>query len=487
MSNGSMMRGRFDSLLVLLVALPVYLATGQRTLYGVDGWRLLRRAATDDVRSEMHLLYKPMAVAAKQIGALLDVPMLESVVALSGVGTAVGVALVHAAARRFGLGRGDALWVAVLVGTAPGVWFYATVVERHGPFFAFVGLSAWALAWFAVRPGPWAALGFSLAVSLAYAAHSTGILLTAGYLPLWAWWLRQGSGAAATPWSRIVLLGGLAGFGAGGLAFVARRIGVWIGTVTQESSNFDFFLQHAAVHVAQPETIPINLAQEYLMPFLPLSVLAPAVFLRRGRRPAEPLLGAALLIAIGVYAAISFTILGDFSESGAYALPLAFPLAFAVVRCWSPAVRVLAVVIACSVSIAWIHDHDKEPLRPRADGLRALAGTAEPYLVAAAWDDFALLFGYFPAARWTVDYYDAFDAHGFDRALVEANGPLLAQALLAQSDGRPIFLSEQGERTLARPAEEGKAGSLVLDVLQQAFRFEPVSAGGFEGYRLEPR
>ena len=161
------MRGRFDSLLVLLVALPVYLATGQRTLYGVDGWRLLRRAATDDVRSEMHLLYKPMAVAAKQIGALLDVPMLESVVALSGVGTAVGVALVHAAARRFGLGRGDALWVAVLVGTAPGVWFYATVVERHGPFFAFVGLSAWALAWFAVRPGPWAALGFSLAVSLA--------------------------------------------------------------------------------------------------------------------------------------------------------------------------------------------------------------------------------------------------------------------------------------------------------------------------------
>ena len=33
------MRGGFDSLWVLLVALAAYLGLGQRTLYGVDGWR----------------------------------------------------------------------------------------------------------------------------------------------------------------------------------------------------------------------------------------------------------------------------------------------------------------------------------------------------------------------------------------------------------------------------------------------------------------
>ena len=50
-----------------------------------------------------------------------------------------------------------------------------------------------------------------------------------------------------------------------------------------------------------------------------------------------------------------------------------------------------------------------------------------------------------------------------------------------------LFLTDAGLETLRGPADPGKAGPLVVEVLERGFVFEPVERGGFRGSRLVPR
>src|SRR5690606_2612405 len=117
----SAVRRALDPLFVLIAAGAVYLALGQRTFYGVDGWMLARRVIAGDVRSDMHLLYKPLAALAVAAGERLGLSPYESMVALSGVGTAIGVAAIHAALRTLGASRRRAGLGAAIAGAMPGV------------------------------------------------------------------------------------------------------------------------------------------------------------------------------------------------------------------------------------------------------------------------------------------------------------------------------------------------------------------------------
>ena len=472
---------RLDTLWVFLVTLAAHLAVGQRTLYGVDGWRLLRRIAGGDRRSDMHLLYKPGAVLARDVGAWFGVPVLESVVAYSALGTAIGVAAFHLASRWSGLARRDALLVALLVGVAPGVVWYASVVERHGPFFAFAGLSAIAAVLWARWPGPLTALALALGTTLAYAAHSTGVLLLGAWLPFGVALARHRDPGCRLP--PLVVWGVVAIVATGAGMVAARELGVWVGVVTLRSGNLDFFLQHAAVHVRQPWLLPVNTWQELVVPFVPASILWLVAFWRPALR------GLAIATVVGLlgYQAISFAILGGFEERGAYTLPMVWPLAWLTVACWSRRVVLVAAIAGAGLALGWIVQHDVEPFRDQAAAIRAIA--PEPpgaYLIAAAPGDFELIYAHFPDATAAGDYYDAFDAHGFPVDLVRTHAKTFLQRLEQLRAGRPMLMTARGLAFLETPADVGKAGPLVLAVLANGYRFEPAGAG-FDGYRLVPR
>ncbi|MBK8978041.1 MAG: hypothetical protein IPM29_19215 [Planctomycetes bacterium] len=484
----SPLRARLDTLWVLAVALVVYLLAGQRTLYGVDGWRLLRRIHAEDIRSDMHLLYKPLALLAKRTGEVLGAPMLESVVALSGVGTAIGVALCHAAARRLGVTRREALLLAALVGTAPGVVFYATVVERHGPFFAFYGFSVWAAAVLATRRTArgevLAALLLAVATTSAYAAHSTGFLVLAVHLPLLAWFSRAGfADSAPRSWRRLWGLAALTCVATVVGMWGARHLGVLAGTVGDVRGNYAFFVQHASEQIKHPAELPRNLWQEIIQPFLPMSVLSLGLYRRGFARGLAAALGCAVL----AYWGISFAILAGFEERGAYALPLAWPLALAVLLAWPRRFGWIAVAVAALLSALWIVRHDTEPFAARAEGMRALAAPGEPYPIAASPEDFSTLWGYFQGARSADDFYDAFDARAFPAETLQRFGALLVTKIEQLRAGRILLLSEDGLHTLEQPAKPGEAGPLVLELLRERYEFEPVASLAFHGYRLTPR
>jgi hypothetical protein len=477
-------RRLLDSCSVSALALLVYLGLGQRTFYGVDGWMLVRRVAAGDVRSDMHLLYKPIAAAAARAGAALGLSVYESMLLASAVGTAVGVGLIHAAARELGAARREALWIAALAGALPGVVFYATVVERHGPFFAFAGLTAWASAALARRPGAATATGFALACTLAYAAHSTGVLMVAAYLPLVAAWMRTGIAGPVRGWGLVLWSCSTAAIGTALGMFVARRIGIWAGTVEREGDNFAFFLQHAAVHVRQPDALPLCLWQEIVVGFAPLSLLWLLAF----RDPRPRLVALALSAAVLVYLLFSFLILGAFDERGAYALPLAWPFAWVAVRRFGGWLRPAALGLALALAALFVVRHDDRHLDAWAEGMFALAGERQPYLLAAAWADFELIFLHQPGAVAGTDYYDAFDAHGFPAEVLRDNAALLLAFLRARhAAGRELLLTDPGLEALRAPAEPGRAGALLVEVLESGFVFEPVDRQAFRGHRLVPR
>ena len=467
---------------MLLAAGVAYLSLGQRSFYGVDGWMLARRVIAGDIRSEMHLLYKPLAALAVAVGEGVGLTAYESMVVLSGVGSAIGVAAIHAALRTLGASRRDALLGTAVAAAMPGVVFYATVIERHGPFFAFAGLCALAAARLTQRCTGLLAFVFGLACALAYAAHSTGVLMLAGFLPLAAALAREHE--PALRWSSFIRPAVFAALTTAAGMFIARRIGIALGTVQHEGDNFAFFLQHAAVHVTQPAALPACLWNEILTAFAPMSLLWLVAFSTRSRWP----VGAAVAVAIALYFLFSFLILGSFDERGAYALPLAWPFAVVAWRFLRTPFTLLVVVASALLAVGEVRSHDDRPLAARAAGMYEAAGERQPYLLAMAPEDFELLFLYQPAARAPAGFFDAFDTHGFAADVVREHAPTLV-AFLAErrASGRELLLSEVGLAAMRLPADDGRAGPLLVAMLETGFRFEPVERGGFRGYRLLPR
>ena len=478
------MHRRFDALLVFVAVAAVYLAAAQHTIYKLDGWRELRRLAGGDVRSDMHLLFMPVMKGGVEAGAGIGLSMHDAAVATSALLAALGVAFVHGAARVGGASRGGALTVSLAVAFAPGVAFFATVFERHGVFVAGLGLTAFAGAAFARRPALGTAIGFAAAMTVAYALHSTGALLGASYLPWAMSQAARGTTSPAVTPRRVLALGAGCGAIAVALALLARRIAIWNGLVEDEGANARFFLVLAAHYGAQPGLLAPALWNEIVVPFLPLSLTWLAAF----RRPA--LRGEALVVAgsAALYLALSFLLLGDTDERGAYALPLAWPFASLTWRALGLRTTCIAIAIAAGLAGWQIRDHDRDPLAAVASDLRRAVGPSEPFLLAAAPTDFELLYLHFPAARPNRDYWDAFDAKGFPADLVQSQTEVLSAYLREQlARGRTLVLTAGGREELMQPVDPGRAGGLVLGELERAFRFEPLTEGTFVGQRLVPQ
>ncbi|MFO1052149.1 MAG: hypothetical protein U1F36_08035 [Planctomycetota bacterium] len=475
------MRRALDSFFVFVVALALFTLFAQRTVYGVDGWVLLRRLSSGDLRSEMHLAFKPVAYVLIRVGESFGMSLYQAAVAACAACTAVGVALMHAALRVLGGSRRDGFLVAAGVALCPGVFFFATVLERHGVFFLGAGLAALASAWFARRPSVGSAAAAGAAIVAAYALHSTGAFLTTIDLPLAVALARILDPTRS--WSRLLGLGGISFVVAAIGCVLARKAAVLLGLVEQEGASFEFFLVHAKAHLAHPEMIAGALWQEVVLPFLPFSIFWLAI-----RRAPSRSAAAATGVGVIAYGLLSYLMLGDFGERGAYSLPLALPFVALTLTALGRRFGSLSILLAAVLAISEIRNHDQHPTGAIAQGIRELAGE-RPFLLPAAPIDFETIYVDFPGLRPTEDYWDAFDAKGFHGTLVRDNAAFLTGGYLGQkaSSGRILLMSASAVAELEKPVDPGQAGPLVLEVLRERFRFEPVHVAGFEGFRLVPR
>ncbi|MCA8943673.1 MAG: glycosyltransferase family 39 protein, partial [Planctomycetes bacterium] len=488
--------GRLDSLWVGLVALALYVALGQDTLYGVDAWNDLRLLAGGDVRSAVHVLYRPLAAWFADLGGVFGWSLHESVRMLSAVGAALGVAFMHAASRRLLVAPSAAfvqgIWIAVL----PGIWFYGTVAERHGPFFAFAGVACYVTAcWIRSGRTVWT-LGFALACGLAYAAHSTGVLLCGMLVPLYAMERHR----AGRPWLRDSLVALL---GSAVAVFAVSRLAFLAGQLTEATGNLQILGEYAGVALQHVDHWPNVAWHEFLLPLMPVSL----VWLGRVRGPDGLCVTTTLAVGVAVYLMFSILILAGFDaiehfdERGAYALPLAWPLTRVSAAVLGRRLALVGIGLSSVIAVAQIlvHDtHRDQWTRPEAELLRQVEPGRPPYLLPAVRPDFELLFVEFPEFRpWFPepgrdgDYIDLFHAvHAEDHDGGKAIAAILPNLLRAiVTTGRPVLISERAVRFLetSEHRDVSVLGPEFLAELRRAFEFREVGDATHRYYRLEPR
>jgi hypothetical protein len=472
---------------IALVAFGVYLLLGQRTLYNRDAHVLLLAAHQGAWLHNHHLLFFPGLNAVSALAAPLGLGLYRAALAYSALGVAVGVAFTQAAHNCLRLGRREALLATSLVAACPAVLFFATVVEVHGPFFAFAGASFWAAARFASAPTAARGALLGALTGAAALAHATGMLLPVILLPL-AWTLAPGArpalrhGAVALAAQLTVALATPA---------ILRALGHLPGGDETAAGHLALrFNQLAATEDLAfriPYALGLRTVKEWLWPYLPLSVAGfAALGIPRLRRRA--LLFA---LALGTYLAVATILLWPFwpnHEHGAYLLPLAWPAALLIVAAWPPQGRLAILAVSLAVAVAQVAIHDRpERSRSFAEGLRNHAGDTRPFVIVGYYDDVEALLihlledtEYLALQQVLPAAPEAFPAIAakLDRKIAQVWG-----------EGRPVYLTEDAHAALANPffAAQWPLCSKMLSHLQERYRLEPVNVLGFRGFVVQLR
>ncbi len=483
-----------DGLLIAGAALAVYILLAQGSFYKVDGQALLYLSHLGVTQHGYHTFYLPLLQLLKSVCMPRGMSLFDTATLLSALGTFVGVWLVHCATRRLGLDRFGTNVVTALFALCPGVMFFATVVEVHGAFLPFAGLAMLAMAHAARSPRWWNAVLLGLALGLAYLSHPTGALMLC-LVPVVQAVAGRESGSTL-PWRRRASVVAIAAAGLIAVLAIAPRLlrsqgaAVDVGTAASIVGAF-------SAHGLSIGHTPVVLFEEWFVPFLMASAIVPLALIWREGRTATLW----LLAGIAPYVFGAQLMLNDYSERGAYLLPVAWPtalVALTVIRQWR-ALVLPALALTATVAVVQIERHD-HPDRPRlyAAGLREVAGGAHFQLLAGHELDMeAWLIGFDDEP---VLYIGQFADQ--DPASVGAMLKLLDQGIEEQRHrGRATFMSDLGLQSLREAAARGqwplshdpelwvggRSAAAILEHLEKCYEFVPVKAKGFEGVRLVPR
>jgi hypothetical protein len=459
-------RGARDAWLVFALSAALYLALRQHTFYKTDGLTLVHFASTGSWwGSGHHALYLPLLRLVHALLAPFGISVYESALALSALGGACGVAFAHAGFRRLGLERAQALIASALVGTAPALVFFATVVEYHGAYFALAGFAFWCMARCHERPSAVRALALGAACQLGAQVHSSGNLLPGLLL---AWFVALGWGSREQRWRR-VRLAVLAALAHAALLPLFGALWSGLGGGTSARSQLAFLLEEPGGLA----DVPRMLAHEALLPFLPLSVACWLAWLRKELRPEL----VALFLGLLPYAALSL-LLGvgrpDFVERGAYWLPLAIPAARS---CAAAVPRTGALGLALvALGLAWMavarHD-DPAPARAFARTWSAIQSEREGVLLIAGFEDHAHTLIALPRQpNFELDLVAQLPPQEFARRAAQLDAALDAFA----SGKRPLYLTAGALAFLRMPGLA--SGALLLQRLEQRYELREVRAPG---------
>lgn len=461
-----------DRALLCLAFLALYAALGQHTFYKTDGIGLVHFARSGPVWGSVHHpLYEPLLHELDRLLEPLGASPYRSALAFSALGSALGVALAHAGFLRLGLARGSAALAAALAGLAPAVFFFATVVEYHGPFFGTAGLAFWCMARAAQRPSPARALALALATYFAASLHATGHLLPS----LTCAWLLA-LGFPSLRW-RALVAPCIAGAAHVALLFGVPALTRALGNAASPDAQAAFFTMQEFA----PLDLPLGFAREWLLAFAPLSL----VLFWRPREPALRLEWYALLAACVPYALLSWSLNTGHnpSECGAYWLPLALPAARLAVA-QLPRAAAVALVLVCAGTGLWqIARHD-EPAAQRAwiagfDAARA-GRPALPWIGHSS-EAAALLIERPDQEYLALDFLRTLGPAG-----VQAGVPQLeAQVDAWRRNGMDLYLTASARELIG--LLEPRTGPGFRLWLEREFEFEPVESGPFRAERLMPR
>ena len=357
-----------DALALATAAFFVYCLLGQQAWYKEDGQVTLLRYVRGWPPHPSHLLSDDLLRLFGWVTRPLGLSAYVTARAWSAVSIAATLVVLHGTARLLGLTRTRAIAAMVMLACAPGLMFYATVVEFHGPLLLFASLSLLAATALGKRPTPLLAVMTGLASGLAFCVHASGAPLPALLVP-WALavgWKSQRRGKL------FLWVGVAAALHAAcipGLPFVLRAVGFLPQAIdttaglqgmqgvgkTANTHFVNYLLWHVEqLRASEWASLPRTIAFEWLLPFAPLSVLA----FWRNRSNATALQAGALAIACVPFLGTSFLLMRHADEFGAYLVPLAFAAALVAGRNVPLRIAVITSLLAAVGSIVHIANHD---------------------------------------------------------------------------------------------------------------------------------
>lgn len=481
-------RGWGEVLAFAAGALVLYLLLGADSFYKVDGIDIVRLLDQGDAHP-WHPGYLPALSAFRWLLALvgLEPGLLQLGVWFSAVGAAIGVGCARAGMGRLGMDPRLARFATALFATSPMTLTFATVVEFHGPMLAPMGLCFWWLTVQIKTPsfGGMARLGAMC--HLPFLIHSQQALLPAWLLAFFV--MRRGVT------TRNVLLAATAGAVHAGLILVLPQLfdhvyGHWaeLGEGLQKEGS-----------IGRPQSLDYTwdiLVQEWILPWLPLSLL---VFLAPFRRPLRREF-VAFAIGFVPYLYVSVRQLVFEPEYGAYLLPMTLPAAMLIARRLGTKPYVYLMLVFSFVGwyrgpLAHLHEQREED-KAFAAGVAQAAGEQQPYVLIGSHRELGSAYATLDADEFI--WLRTLAARRRDKvapreiAVVEyflkqqhADGlAVLATPSAMQNleDPRGAMLAEKA--TLDVPTNDELVGPVILEKLRAAFDIVG-TAGGV--WRVTPK
>ncbi|MEZ5988902.1 MAG: hypothetical protein R3F30_07220 [Planctomycetota bacterium] len=346
--------GILTILTIAALCFALYVLLRQDVFYREDGYQLVHHhLAKGRSWHDVHPLYLPVLAWFQRLVSMEGWNEFEVASMFSAASVAFCVLMVGLTARRAGLQAREGVPWMLLTGLCPGVTFFATVVEFHGFFLAFVGICFWqAERLVSGEPPPhrWLSAGLlGLGTALATAAHASGHLL----VPLLGAWVIARR-------DRLDRLPELIAFAAThmvlylvGLAVVDVVLGLPRHAAGRSAEWLSEWIDVGAIF---GRVLP-SLWHEVLVPFAPLNLALVWTVLRAWPNPPTLLQVRVGAAAFGLYWLAALLILADpndgsaIVEHGAYLLPLAIPAAYWVARRLEPVW--LDLLVLASLALAW--------------------------------------------------------------------------------------------------------------------------------------
>ncbi|MFQ5506378.1 MAG: hypothetical protein ACE5F1_16535, partial [Planctomycetota bacterium] len=265
-------RRGLDTLGLFFLTFLLYSVLAQDVFFKADGPHLVSRLAGGDPHYFHHKLFMPLLIRFGGLLGALGVGPYRAALFFSVTGAAMGVAAGHAGFGLLGMPRRVALLAALFVAFSPAVMFFGTVVELHGPFFGFAGLAFLGMALVHRHRHRRRAHALSLLLgaltALAAGVHASGLILPAVLLPsLLALSERR------IRWRRALRL-----------ALLAALVHVAASFLVSDPLQSGHFLELGFGHPQGIVHLPGVLLEEWLLPFLPLSLVCLAAFFRPALR-----------------------------------------------------------------------------------------------------------------------------------------------------------------------------------------------------------
>jgi len=474
-----------------ILFLGIFVLLSPDAFFKADGQHLVLRLAGRNPEYPHHPFYMPSLIAFGDLVSPLGLSPFEVARLFSQVGGAIAIALTHAGFRLLCLRPWTALLASLLFALCPAIVFFSSVVEFHGPFLAFAAL-AFVVFSLAVRSKPASprelllAAALGLSTSVAAGMHASGMLLPAIFL---SWWLllryRSGHLLPGGRWAWPVVAGPI-------VAGLVHGIGLALFVRVRRST---MFLEEGFQHPQGIEYFPWVFLDEWLLPFLPLSLI-PLLLLLGKRFRWEALF---VIVASGPYLFGALRLLVGDTESGAYLLPLAIPAAWLTAlgleslrrsaELGKHAKPLALSLLVISALLAWarVADFDRnEPYRLYAEALRSCLDRDDALVMLGhpdAVDELgAVLIELSTLKVWLADEPTKYSAEQIRTGYFPAILPGLQQEL---GQGRSIYITDKALEFLLMPeAERLGGGPAFVEHLRKVCRLEAITSQGCTVHRL---